>query len=89
VAENAIQTLFELGPSPACAEHGCPSLWAGWRELVAEVGSCDVCGEVLWICLRGFDETPDSLGDSNPYRPRTASSEDACEHGADFGSRSS
>jgi len=56
MSHEAALTLFELEPAP-CRDHGCPALPPGWQELVAEVGYCKACGEVVWIRLADFDET--------------------------------
>jgi hypothetical protein len=60
-----MERLFELEPAPACSDHASPALLAGWLELVAEVGYCDVCGDVVWIRLGRFDETPSSDGETS------------------------
>jgi hypothetical protein len=47
---SAALTLFELEPAP-CSDHDSPVLFPGWREFVAEVDYCKVCGEVVEIRL--------------------------------------
>jgi hypothetical protein len=51
VQENVLERLFELEPEEDPCEHGHPALADGWRELVSEVGLCDVCFEVVSIRL--------------------------------------
>lgn len=51
---EVLDRLFELEPvpRPACADHGQPTLFEGWQELVTEVERCAVCFEVVAIRLK-------------------------------------